>query len=1064
MKRKLLFSLGGIMMLGALAWIGVPSINQEYYSERTSDSQADDANGSAAHLHRLRMNPATGKIDQADVIAARKATQELALNKQNASIGLNWEEIGPNDMGGRTRAILFDNSDSSRMWAASVSGGIFRSPNGGRSWIPVNDQLKNLAINSMTMAANGDIYAGTGEDMYYFASGRGSGGILGDGIFKSTDGGQSFAQIASTDPASNPGQGWGAVGKMASDPTDANRIYAATGDGLKVSDDAGASWTDAIPAGGEALDLEVTQSGAVWVKEGQFIYYSASGDAGTYTEKTVSLAGGVDPNTNIPRNTSRMRIAVAPSNEDYVYVLTTSGGSMERLYQSTDGGTTWNTIGTASALLNPINQVPFAVAIGVDPKNEKRVMIGGLTLWEWSEGNGWFQVASQSSGSFNFYVHVDIHEIVWRNDQPNTIWVTNDGGLFKSENDGFSWTEENKGYATIQYYFMDVGFDGQILGGTQDNGTILIDPKAPLPKAGTRTIGITQPNGSTVDGDGADVEISHLDQEVRFKSRQYGQMGRSIDKGGEYSYFYGPRMASRYNQFSSAFADFTAPFELWEELNDRNSIDSIEFSADTLRTSIGFGNGGVAYSGTFNKPQSATKFKAESFRIFTSSLEVVSDANGVLSGDGTGTFDAATGQFSVNFTNGTNLEIRASVAVRYDAGALINFESLTGEIQLVDTLQNALEPGQSVKFQDPVQSMFAVGLTAFNNAGEPGNLGGGIWMARDVLSNRTAIPEWWHIGAMSEGQTPTEMTFSPDGDVLYVGTSSGRVYRYSNLINARTEESADVDIDFLVNPPAPSTAVVESRIIFSQSNRAVTGIAIDYNDPDRLIITLGNYGGNLNHVYYTEQARSASLTTSNFIVKDGDLPNLPVYDAVFNYNDPSMGQVVLATDLGVFSTLDITASSTSWAPDNNGFANVPVFDLLQTRTVRYDLVNNEDFEGAIYAASHGRGIFKTSTTADYVGVKEQKLVDNSAVKTGLEVYPNPAQNQVSVALDLKNRSDVKITVRDLSGRLVKTLSAKSLPAGTESLNMDVSTLKTGTYIVNLLVDNESRTAKLIVTK
>ena len=259
--------------------------------------------------------------------------------------------------------------------------------------------------------------------------------------------------------------------------------------------------------------------------------------------------------------------------------------------------------------------------------------------------------------------------------------------------------------------------------------------------------------------------------------------------------------------------------------------------------------------------------------------------------------------------------------------------------------------------------------------------------------------------------------------------------------------------------------MVEEKLIFSQSGRAVTGIAIDYNDPDRLLVTLGNYGGNLNHVYYTEQAGSTNLTTNNFVVKDGDLPSLPVYDAVFNYNDPSMGQVIIGTDLGVFSTLDITASSVNWAPDNNGFANVPVFDLLQTRTVRYDLVNNEDFEGAIYAASHGRGVFKTGTTADYVSLKEQNLVDASTkASTDLELYPNPAQNQVRVGLDLTNRSDVKITVRDLSGRLVRTLSAKSIAAGTESLSLDVSTLKTGTYIVTLMVNNESRTAKLIVTK
>tara|TARA_R110002050_G_scaffold265186_1_gene406178 strand:+ start:4419 stop:7610 length:3192 start_codon:yes stop_codon:yes gene_type:complete len=1063
MKRKILFSLSGIMMIGAIAWIGFPADKVEYYQERTGMSESNSAAGSAQYLHRMRQNPLTGEIEQDDVIAARQATQQLALNKTNAAIGLVWDEMGPTDMGGRTRAILFDRANSSRMWAASVSGGIFHSPNAGRSWIPVNDQLKNLAINSFCMAANGDIYAGTGEDMYYFASGTRSGGILGDGIFKSTDGGQTFTQLPSTDPASNPGSGWGAVGKMEADPTDPNRIYAATADGLKISDDAGASWADAINASGEALDLTINSVGAVWVKQGQSIYYSPSGDAGTYVEKTVTP--DPDRSTTINRTFSRMEVAVAPSNDDYVYVLVSNGLNFDRVYQSTDGGNTWTTIGTASPLFSPVDQGKFAMAIGVDPKDEERIMIAGLTLWEWSKDNGWFQVATNIRAVPSFYVHADIHEIVWRKDQPNTIFVTHDGGISKSENDGFTWTEENKGYATIQYYNVAIGLNGEMLGGTQDNGTILINPNDPLPKSGSRTVGIVQPNGNTVDGDGGFTALSHLDSEIWFKAMQYGRLGRSIDAGNEYSYFYGPRMAARYNAFSFSFADFVTPYKLWENLNDRNSTDSIRFSADTIKTSIGFGNGGGTYNGTFIKPQSAAKFKAESFKIFTASQEVVSDANGVLSGDGTGNFDAATGQFNVSFATGTNLEVRASVAVRYDAGALINFKSLTGEISLVDTLKASLEPGQSVMFQDPVQSMFAVGLTAYNNAGEPGNLGGGVWMARDVLSNRTATPEWWHIGNLAEGQVPSCMTFSADGDVLFVGTGSGRVYRYSNLTNARSEESADVDINFLVNPPAPSTAVVEEKLIFNQNNRSITSIAIDHEDADRIIVTVGNYGSNFNHVYYTDQATKPTLGNSDFVAKDGDLPKLPVYDAVFNYNDASGGQVILATDLGIFTTTNFNASSVSWAPDNNGFANVPVFDLLQTRTVRYDLVNNEDFEGAIYAGSHGRGIFKTGTTADYVSVKEDKLVNNTKLdETVLEVYPNPAQNQVSINLNLNNRSDVKVTVRDLSGRLVKTLSAKAVPASTESLRMDVSSLKTGTYIVSLINGNESRTAKLIITK
>jgi hypothetical protein len=253
-------------------------------------------------------------------------------------------------------------------------------------------------------------------------------------------------------------------------------------------------------------------------------------------------------------------------------------------------------------------------------------------------------------------------------------------------------------------------------------------------------------------------------------------------------------------------------------------------------------------------------------------------------------------------------------------------------------------------------------------------------------------------------------------------------------------------------------------VIFNQSGRSITGIVTDQNDADRLIITLGNYGSNLNHVYYTEQATSVTLNSSGFISKDGDLPALPVYDAVFNYNDANNGQVILGTDLGIFTTNDITASSVSWAVDNNGFANVPVFDLIQTRTVRYDLVNNEDFEGAIYAATHGRGIFKTSTTADYVGIKDQQIVEKATPRLELEIYPNPAQNKVNVVLNLESRSDLTITVRDLSGRLVRTLSAKSVPAATESLSLDVSTLTTGTYIVSLINGSASLTSKLVITK
>ena len=1069
MKRGLLFSISGLMMAGAFLWIGKATTTKEYYQPRANHAYYNDANGYNEFMKALRANPNTGEVEDADVIAAR---QKVALMGKSANaLGLQWDEMGPTDMGGRTRAILFDQNDPNKMWAGSVSGGVFYSPNAGRSWLVVDDQMANLAVVSLAQASNGDIYAGTGEGMYYAATGQASGGIRGAGIFKSTDGGQTFSQIPSTDPASNPGQGWTAVGKIEVSPSNANRIYAATSDGLKISDDAGNTWTNGISTPGQAQDLQVTSSGTVFAKVGNRIYKSTSGDAGTYTELTIAGVTGTDQNTNILRTFERLRIAVAPSDENYVYVAATgSDRRLNRLYQSKDGGSTWLTLGTGDALIElgrrVIDQAPFAVALAVDPKDRERIVIGGLDVWSWSSDRGWERISTGAGDGLTnpFYVHVDIHEFEWNPHDPDTteLWIGNDGGLFKSENDGFTFTQENKGYGTIQYYRMDVALNGQILGGTQDNGTILIDPTNYVSTGGVRTTTITQPSGIGVDGDGGFTAFSRLDPEVRFKAMQYGRLGRSINEGEEYSYFYTNRMAGRYNAFSFAFADFVTPFALWEDLDDPNSIDSVFFVADTINLSIGFGNGNTRYTGQFVKPQASTEFVDATFYVISGSQELRSDGSGNLTGDGTGTFDAVTGAFVIEFNAPTNLEIRTSVGTQYSAGAILNVTSQTGDLPItyqLDPNGSGLANGDTIYIQDRIQAMFAVGLTSYDNASQPGNKGGGIWLTRNVLSDRTQTPEWWHIATLADEEVPSCMEFSADGDVLYVGTNAGRVYRISNLTNARTEEDADVDIDFLQNPPAPSTAVVEKRVIFQIGSR-INGIGIDNEDPNRLLLAVAGYGGG-SKLYYTDMALSPTLSGANFSAKDGNLPSMPLYDAVFNYNDPTGGQVIVGTDLGVFTTDDITAGSVTWTQENTGLANVPVFDLLQKRPVRFDLLAPDAYIGAIYAATHGRGIFKTSSTVQLIGNEEHSIIETPA-KTGLDIYPNPVVDRLNIPLSLEAKSNLSITIRDMSGKMVRSFNFKGVARDTDRLELNMGGLKNGNYIISLINGQSVQTAKMIV--
>lgn len=1055
MKKSVFFGLVGTVVLGAAFWLAQAGNDDgavAYQPRKAESSTAHEgAKGSAKYFHRLRANQVSGKVETKDVRRAIKKAHQ-AKQQKAAQIGLQWGLMGPNDLGGRTRAFIFDKDDPSIMYMGSVSGGLFKSTNGGRSWQALDTDLENQAVVSLHQSADGTIYAGTGEGMYYRASGTGSQGILGAGIFKSTDDGNSWTQIPSTIPSGNGRGTWTAVGKIFSDPNNASRIYAATPSGLQISDDGGDSWTRGT-INAETTDMAVTSSGTVFAKVGSRVYKSATGDPGSFNE--ISVRGA--PNSDeLPRNTDRGRIAVSPQDENFVYIVFIDGANrFFKAYQSKDGGDSWSVIGERSILLNPHrNQGGYNNALVVDPKNKNRIIIGGVELWEWSDQNGWQEIATTVRFLPRFYVHSDKHELKFHPTKKSTLFAASDGGLFQSSDDGFTWTMRNKGYSTIQFYGIDVGLNNELMGGTQDNSNIYIDPNGLLPKSGQRIFS----------GDGGIAKLSKLNPKVRFLASQYGNLARTVDDGENFiPFFSNDVLGNRANQrgVSSAFADFVTPFDLHEELRDPDSEDSIRIGADTIETSIGFGNGGATYNNSFPKPQSSTKFVPESFTVRAGNQMVSSDASGNLSGDGTGSFDPNTGSFTVNFDSGTNLEIFISAVSRYDAGAIVNVNSATNDLPIRDTIPQALAPGDEYFVIDPVQSIFAVGLTAYDNGSEPDNFSGGVWMTRGALSNEVGDPEWWHVGRLSAGEIPSVLEISPDGDMIYVGTNFGRVIRIGNLDNARSEETADIDTEYGLGSPQPSNAVVTEDVVFNTSNRAITGINFDKDNPERVIITLGNYG-NSDFVYFTDRGKNPNLSSGQFRNVTGDLPPFPAYDAVFNYTSSGAvnNQVVLGTDYGIFTTDDITAGSVTWTQENDGMLNVPVFDLIQQRTVRYDLKTNEDFEGAIYAGTHGRGIFKTTTTSRYVGAEELPSVAIDS-KENLQIYPNPARNEVNFEVDLANRSDVSILIRDINGREVLRTTVEEVASTQDKVRANVAKLRSGVYIVTVSGDGFSRSGRLL---
>ncbi|HON97707.1 MAG TPA: hypothetical protein PK222_05585, partial [Bacteroidales bacterium] len=151
---------------------------------------------------------------------------------------LQWINVGPTNIGGRTRAIMVDKNNSSIIYAASVSGGIWKSISGGTSW-SMYATTDNMFISSLIKDKDGYIYFGTGE---YYASpigdNNGGTGFRGNGIYKSTTPNGSEFQLLSATQVTGLSSPFLYTNNLAVNLS-TNKIFAASNKGLQVSEDGG---------------------------------------------------------------------------------------------------------------------------------------------------------------------------------------------------------------------------------------------------------------------------------------------------------------------------------------------------------------------------------------------------------------------------------------------------------------------------------------------------------------------------------------------------------------------------------------------------------------------------------------------------------------------------------------------------------------------------------------------------------------------------------------------------------------------------------------------------------
>ncbi len=540
------------IVLVALGWLPTlkSSINPELQKEiaKESKEEGQEIAGALATYKSWWQNPNTGELDIAAILDSRTSLDKFHEDdkkKTRAFPTLSFEERGPNNVGGRLRSLLIDKNNHLKIMAGSASGGLWVSTDGANNWKkhPQTDTFSSLAIMSMEQGLNGAIYLGTGEKSNLtgnLAVNAGGTTFPGAGMWKSTDGGNTFKFLTTTKPVVNTtgGDDWGVISKIQCSPTDSNIVWATTNRGLWKSVNGGAAWTKVgTPVGNaDCWDLEILPNNNIYLGTSTGIFMST--DAGT-TFTTKVNNSGLPPSSVV----SRVEIAPAPSNVNVLYAIyiDQTPGRLYNIYKTSDGGANWSVFQAGGgATFEPFGtnggttfQGGWGVCLEVNPTNEDELYLGGMqTLYRYTPAEKWKLVAYwQGSVAFGQNIHSDMHDIIYDKTDPSKLYVATDGGVYKTGNASAIdplFAFKSKNLNATQAFSSAANRYNVLATGNQDNGTQYFGTDKNSPMDAVEILG----------GDGGTVWMSDIFDNVIFGCVTYsGEWRRSISPNPGFTSF-----------------------------------------------------------------------------------------------------------------------------------------------------------------------------------------------------------------------------------------------------------------------------------------------------------------------------------------------------------------------------------------------------------------------------------------------------------------------------------------------------------------------------------------------
>ncbi|HEY6186647.1 MAG TPA: hypothetical protein VIW80_03140 [Pyrinomonadaceae bacterium] len=434
---------------------------------------------SAAALSFVCVAGAVAQTPTTRVPGAQTSSGPVRVDSETIS-GLGARNIGSAAMSGRVAAIdAVREGNRLTVYIGSASGGVWKSVNGGTTFKPVFDKQAMQSIGAVTIDPKNPktIWVGTGETWT-----RNSVSI-GDGIYKSTDGGENWANMGLKESER--------ISKILVDPSDTNSVYVCVPGklwsdsderGVYKTTDGGKTWAKVLKGANASTGCSMismdsknpkTLYAGMWdfrrkgwtfrsggdgpnVPSGSGLFKSTDGGQ-NWTELDEKSVKGLPP-----KPWGRIAVNVAPSKPNVVYAFIEAVSPNDALYRSDDNGQTWAKLDRSQSMI----WRPFYFAnLIVDPKNENRIYKPDFSLIVSNDGGKSF---SNISGG----AHGDFHDVWVDPNNTDHLITGDDGGVWYSYDGGNRWWKAEN-LPISQFYHVSVDMDRpyRVYGGLQDNSS-----------------------------------------------------------------------------------------------------------------------------------------------------------------------------------------------------------------------------------------------------------------------------------------------------------------------------------------------------------------------------------------------------------------------------------------------------------------------------------------------------------------------------------------------------------------------------------------------------------------